>query len=196
MLQANITPPVGTQTGNFNTLVSFAVPVTGVSAATFTLRAVDGNGITDIAFDVVGVGVMASIFVDVPEEVSGSFEIALTGEVTREGGRGPEPVMATPRTITYDTKQSVAVMWGEPKVIGNFIEVPVRFEVPIQNLKKRFFRVSPAHPFQLYGTGADYVIVVERGELTELRINLNGTVQKVGEHYYRRVESVKQVSLD
>lgn len=74
-----------------------------------------------------------------------------------------EGVQVEPTLVEYDTVTSVNVTWGTPVKNGSRVNLPVFLETPLEILKKRNFSVSPASPFQLYGSGDTYTLSVKSG---------------------------------
>ena len=85
-------------------------------------------------------------------------------------------VQVEPILVEYDTVTRVNVTWGTPVKNVNRIGLPVHLDTPLQILKKRHFQVSPATPFQLYGSGDTYTIVMVPKQKT--RVSIQGTVKK------------------
>lgn len=85
-------------------------------------------------------------------------------------------VQVDPVVVEYDTIKRVNVTWGTPVKNTNRIGLPVHLDVPLQILKKRHFQLSPATPFQLYGSGDSYRIVMVPKQKTV--VSIQGAVKK------------------
>ena len=95
--------------------------------------------------------------------------------------------------VTYDTVKTVTVKWGTPVQRGSRIEIPVFFDVAIQKLKKRNFKLSQPCPFQLYGSGEAYSLIVPNR--TGLTVSVSGTVRKASGIAAEIEETTLEVNL-
>ena len=164
---ANITAPQSTQSGNFNVTITFASPVTGVSKTIITITAVSGNGTTGVIFDVTGSGATYNVPFQLPEDVAGSLQIAITGQVMVSGVL--ESVTATARTVAYDNITNVNATFGTVTYRdGGVIAVPVTFAKAVIAPARSIFqltRVSGDYlegvAYRLVGEGTAYTLIIE-----------------------------------
>lgn len=111
-----ITPPSGTQAGNFNVVVISDVAIsdfdeTNVSIDTTGIASA-GNGITGVEVLVTGMSDSYNIYFTLPDDVRGSFYIRLTGQVTPSSSNQQETITANSVLVSYDNVSSVASGFG------------------------------------------------------------------------------------
>lgn len=152
MTNANITAPTTTQTGNFNVTVTFQSAVPDFTADKITLTAVSGNGITGITFEMTGSGTTYNATFQLPEDVSGSLQIEITGMVTPEGASNPETVTANTPTVVYNNITNVTATFGSVEYRDDgVIVVPITFGENVIAPSKAVFQVSHVSGDSLQG---------------------------------------------
>ena len=189
MANATIAPPMGTQTSDFNATVTFDAAVTGFDEMNVQLLALTGNGIMDIGFVVSGSGAAYNVAFTLPEDVSGSFSIAITGMVTPEGGSA-EAVMSNTATIVYDNVTNITATFGTVAYNADGeIVVPVTFAEAVIAPSKSVFIVAYVSgdaltdaTYYIVGTGTAYELVfqIPPDRKGRFRITPDGFVLKHG----------------
>lgn len=164
MATATISPPSGTQQGNFVVGITFDVGLIDFTADTLSVTAVSGNGITGVTFVVLPDHDMDSSTYNVsfmlPEDVQGSLQIDITGMVTRVGSRQPEAVVATAVTVAYDNTSNISVTFGQVAYRdGGEIVVPVTVAEPVIVNAKTVFPITSVDDSDL--SGIAYVLLGE-----------------------------------
>ena len=160
-----ITVPQNIITGAFTILMTFIRPIelTAADVVTTTLAG-DALGHTKDSFG--GSGASYHRLCYLPDARCGKSRIS----ISKPG------VDVAPVIVAYDTVKTVHATWGPPLQRNRKIEIPVSFDVAIQHLKKRNFKLSPPLPFQVYGSDDAYSLVVpDSGHLT---VTVSGTVRK------------------
>lgn len=179
-VNASITGHSGTKTGNFPLMVAFTAPITSVTGfddADITITAVSGNGITGVTFEVTGSGADYNIVFQLPEDVSGSFMVAISGMVTVEGSSGPEAVMANSPIVTYNNITNIRATLDKTHAEyreGGIVAIPMTFGENVIAPSKTICKFSnPTDPgagiagiegFYLVGADDAYELVVQIGE--------------------------------
>ncbi|MCY3744531.1 MAG: hypothetical protein OXH00_26235 [Candidatus Poribacteria bacterium] len=179
-INATITAPSGTQPGNFTVNITLEVSVTDLTAATLTVTPVSGNGITGVMFEVLPDDDMNSathnVMFQLPEDVKGSLQVAITGMVTREGSSTPEAVVSTPVTVAYDNITTISVAFGTVDYRDSGVVVlPVTFGENVIAPSKTIFQFSDPSSnagdgilgiaaYYLVGEDAAYALVVHIAE--------------------------------
>lgn len=156
-------------TGAFTMLFSFIRPIE-FTAADVHVETIEGDALGCPKDSFGGSGANYYILCYLPDERVGKSRISV-----RKDGLDVEPVI-----VTYDTVRTVVATWGTPIRRGNRkVEVPISFDVAIQNLKKRNFRLSIPGPYQLYGADRAYSLLMPAGLVNRgLVLVVFGTVQK------------------
>lgn len=169
MANATISAPSGTQNGNFNVMATFDVAVTDFQKTDVTLTARTENGITGIDFTLTGSGTDYNLFFTLPANVEGSFQIAITGQVTPTGSTTPEAVMAAPLVVHYDNTLNVSATFGTVEYRDNgVVVVPVNFAENVIVPSKTVFQVTKVSgddlkgiDYRLVGEDTDYELIFE-----------------------------------
>lgn len=173
MANATISPIAATQTGPFQANITFDVGVIDFAAATLSVTAVSGNGITGVTFAVLPDHDMDSrtynVSFELPSNVEGQLRIAISGMVTREGASSPEGVMANDIVVHYDTTENIAVTFGEIDYRdAGIIVLPLTFAENVIAPSKTVFpvtRVSGADvsdmAYYIVGEDADYELIFD-----------------------------------
>ena len=158
--------PTNTISGNFNAGVSFNVPVVDFTALSVSLASVSGNGRTMVEYGILGAGSSYNIDFTLPDGVSGSFDISITGMLTRQGGSSPEEVMSSTARVTYDNITSVTADIGEPSYENGEIRIPIEFGESILYFSKtdcevRHISGDAVFDFEYFlnGRGENYELV-------------------------------------
>lgn len=164
-----ITAPKKVITGAFTLLFSFPsdIPLTLTDIKTETL---DGHALGHAKDNFAGSGNHYHLLCYLPDARAGKSKFSVV-----KAGVTVEPVI-----VEYDTVRTVIATWGTPVQRNGKIDIPVTFDASVKRLRKQHFRVSePRSPFQLYGSGDAYELVVSppRG-LTRFRVTIAGTLQK------------------
>ena len=212
MPNASITGHQNTKTGNFTLNITIAVGVTGFSAANIALTAVSGNGITGITFEVLPDDDMNSATYNVsfqlPEDVSGSLQVAITGMVTREGSSQPEAVVATPVTVVYDNITTISVTFGTVDYRdGGAVVLPVTFGENVVAPSKTIFQfadptrdagdgIAGIEGYYLVGEDAAYELVVQASADKQGRfvVSVDGYVLKASSGIFDNVSNGQAVA--
>ena len=187
MATARLMSPDGTQTGAFIATVALDVRVTDVDKPDFNLRAITENGIAGVDFTIANPepNDRFNLAFTLPADREGSFELSMTGMVTREGGSSPEAVTSNTLRIVYDTTANVAATFGTPDYQENgVIVVPITFAEPVI-ASKTVFQVSgdalAGIEYYLLGEGTDFELVfsVPLDRSGSFMISADGNVLKV-----------------
>ena len=159
-----ITAPKKVITGAFTILFSFWREIE-LSMADIRVETLEGDALGHSKDCFSGSGSNYHLCCYIPDARAGKSRVSVT-----KAGVDVEPVI-----VEYDTVRTVTAIWESPIQRGSKIELPLSFDVPIQKLKKRNFRLSVPTPFQLYGTGDAYSLVLPNRRLT---VSVSGTVEK------------------
>lgn len=163
-----ITAPKQIITGAFNVLFDFIRPVE-MTAADVTVETLEGDALGHEKDSFGGSGASYHILCYVPDARLGRSRIS----VTKQG------LEVAPVIIAYDTIKTVRATWGTPIPRGRKVELPITFDVAIENLKKRNFRLSTPGPYALYGADAAYSLLIPAALADrDLVIAVFGTVRK------------------
>ena len=161
-----ITAPKDVITGAFTLRFAFWREI-ALTMADIRIETLEGHALGSPKDCFAGSGKDYHILCYLPDGRKGKSRIS----VAKDGFEVP------PVVVAYDTIRTVRATYGTPIKQNGKIEVPVSFDAPIQHLKKRNFRLSVPAPFQLYGTGDTYrVVLPERS--SPFRITVSGTVRK------------------
>ena len=161
-----ITAPRQIITGAFNILFDFIRPIE-LTRADIIVETLEGDALGHTKDTFGGSGASYHVLCYLPDGRSGKSRISVNKD-----GLEVEPV-----EIEYDTVRTVQATWGTPIRRGRKVEIPISFGVAIENLRKRNFQFSQAVPFQLYGSGDTYSLIVLRR--SGLRVTVVGSVRKV-----------------
>lgn len=164
-MRGTISAPRGIITGAFNIRFGFIRPIE-LTAADVTVEVLEGDALGHTKDTFGGSGANYHILCYLPDGRSGKSRISVN-----KAGLEVEPV-----EIEYDTVRTVRATWGMPIQRGAKVELPISFGVAIENLKKRNFRFSQAVPFQLYGSGDSYSLILP--SRTGLIVTVAGSVRK------------------
>lgn len=197
MPNANITATPGTQTGNFNVMVTVDVPINALAKTNVNLRALTENGVTGIDFEIMGSGKTFNLPFSVPSNVEGSFEIALTGTVTPQGGSSPEAIMANTLKVMYDSTVNVTASFGTVEYREDgVIAIPVNFVESVIAPAKSICEVTYASgdkltgvDYRLIGKNRDFELVfkIPHDRKGSFRVGITGDVFKVATHVWDNV---------
>lgn len=164
-MQGVITAPKQIITGAFNVLFDFIREIE-LTAADVIVETLEGDALGHPKDSFGGSGANYHMLRYLLDERSGKSRISI-----RKEGIDVDPVV-----VTYDTVRTIHATSGTPIQRGSKIEIPISFTVAIENLKKRNFTFSPPGPFQLYGSGDTYSLVLrDRNGLT---VTVSGAVRK------------------
>ena len=165
-INAVITTPPTTATGNINVPVTFDVPVIDFVKGRVSLTSRTGNGRTDVDFEILGAGRTFNLDFVLPQGKSGSFQMQITGDLTRQGGSSPEEVMSSTGNVTYDSIISVTADIQAPIYREKEIRVPIVFGETIAYFSKtdcdvKHIAGDPIFDFEyfLIGGGTDYELI-------------------------------------
>ena len=198
MPNATISAPIQTQAGNFNVMVTFDAPVTGFDKTDVNLIARTENGITGVDFEITGSDADYNLFFTLPENVEGSFQIAIAGMmVTPDGSTTPEAVMANAPTVMYDNTLNVTASFGTVEYRdGGAIAVPLTFAEAVIAPSKSICEITyisgddlTGIDYRLIGEGTDYELVFEVSpdRAGSFSIDVRGDVFKVASHVWDNV---------
>ena len=164
-----ITAPKRVVTGAFTLLFSFPsdIPLT---PADIKVETIEGDALGHAKDSFGGSGNHYHLLCYPPDARAGKSRFS----VDRTGVR-VEPVV-----VEYDTVRTVIATWGTPVKRNRKIDIPVSFDAPIKRLRKQHFRVSePRSPYQLYGQGDTYDLVVSPARaVTRFQVTISGTIEK------------------
>ena len=160
-----ITAPREIITGAFNVRFDFIRPIE-LTAADVVVETLEGDALGHSKDSFGGSGASYHILCYIPDARSGKSRIS----VVKDG------LIVEPVIVEYDTVKTVRATWGTPIPRGTKVEIPISFDVAIENLRKRNFRCSQPVPFQLYGSGDTYSLIVPAR--TGLQVTVLGTVRK------------------
>lgn len=160
-----ISVPRNIITGAFNIRFDF-IRAIELTAADITVETLEGDALGHTKDSFGGSGASYHILCYLPENRVGRSRISVIKE-----GFEVEPV-----EIEYDTLRVVRATWGNPIQRAGKVELPISFDVAIENLRKRNFRFSQATPFQLYGSGDTYSLIFP--SRSGLRVIVSGGVLK------------------
>lgn len=177
-----ITAPKEIITGAFNVRFDFIRPIE-LTAADITVETLSGDALGHTKDSFGGSGAHYHILCYIPDARSGRSRISVNKD-----GLDVEPV-----EIEYDTVKTVRATWGTPIPRGTKLEIPISFSVAIEHLKKRHFTFSgfPGFPFQLYGSGNTYSLVLPNR--TGFTVTVLGTVRKANGISAEITETVLEV---
>ena len=190
MVRCVMTAPRKTVIGKSNIRLTFARDIQGLDLSNVKIETVSGDAIGD-NIRVWGKEGNWYVTCKIPDNCIGRSEVSLTGSVIANGGL--ETIDARTVRIAYDTVKVVNASFGTPIKRGRKIEIPVSLDTPIQHLKKLNFRFSPATPFQLYGTGDSYSLVLP-DKRKQLKVSVFGPVQKTNGIDVKIIENVLEVN--
>lgn len=160
-----ITAPKQIITGAFNIRFDFIRPVE-LLQSDVRVETLTGDALGNPKDSFGGSGASYHILCYLPDARSGRSRISVV-----KTGLVVEPVI-----IEYDTVKTVRATWGVPIPRGTKVEIPISFGVAIEDLRKRNFRFSAAVPFQLYGSGDTYSLILPNR--TGFSVTVSGTVRK------------------
>lgn len=165
-----ITAPKKVVTGAFTLLFSFPsdVPLT---PADIKVEVLEGDALGHAKDSFGGSGNHYHLLCYLPDTRTGKSRVSVD-----RAGVNVEPVI-----VEYDTVRTVLADFGTPVKRNRKIDIPVSFDVPVKRLRKQHFRFSePRSPYELYGQGDDYDLVVSppRG-VSHFEVTVSGTVEKL-----------------
>lgn len=160
-----ITAPKQIITGAFNVRFDFIRPIE-LTAADITAETLEGDALGHTKDNFGGSGAHYHILCYLPDARSGKSRIS----VVKDG------LVVAPVIVEYDTVKTVRATWGTLIPRGTKVELPISFDVAIENLRKRNFRFSQPLPFQLYGSGDTYSLVLPQRRW--LTVTVSGGVRK------------------
>ena len=161
-----ITAPKHIITGAFTILLTFIREIE-LTADAIVVETLEGDALGHSKDSFGGSGASYHILCYIQDARSGKSRIS----VVKDG------LIVEPVIVEYDTVKTVRATWGTPIARGTKVEIPISFDVAIENLKKRHFTFSgfPV-PFQLYGSGDTYSLVLPNR--TGLTVTVSGAVRK------------------
>jgi len=166
IMRCVITAPTKVITGAFNIRFAFPEPLE-LTQADVVVETLEGDALGHSKDCFGGSSKDYYILCYLPDERKGKSRISVSKE-----GLDVQPV-----TVEYDTIKTIIATWGTPIQRGSRIELPVSFDDSVQNLKKRNFRFSYATPYQLYGTGDTYSVVIPQRQ-EDFTVAVSGAVEK------------------
>ena len=178
-----ISAPKKIITGAFTVLFSLQREI-DFSMADISVRTLEGDDLGHAKDTIGGSGANYHLLCYIPDARKGKSRIS----VVKEG------LEVNPVVVEYDTVREVSVVWGTPIKRGSKLEIPITFDIPIQNLKKRNFRVSYPTAFQLYGSGDAYSLVISKPR-ARFTVSVSGKARKLNGLVVDIQESVEEVRL-
>lgn len=193
LLFASVSVPGGSQSGNFNAIVSFNAVVIGFSKADVSIGGTTGNGSIGVDFEILGVGANYNLDFSLPEEKSGSFRIFISGSLfVPDEQPEPDPETGIQEDVYYPYAALVEVAYDNiTSVIGHFeeviyeangeIRVPIEFGESVIYFSKTDFEIKSIDGDEIFdfeyfliGSAADYelVIVPESDRLGVLSVDI------------------------
>ena len=187
MINANITNYITVHNGTFSINIVFDTNVMDFTKSDITLRAVSGNGISDLTFsEIIGVGSSYMLTVTAPSGVVGAFSVEIDGQVSVSGES--QAVDATSRTFTYDTIPNVTTTMKTVDYQQNGeINLQVAFSADVLWFDKtdlRIQRMAGDDPslmdYYITGSGREYRVVFlpARGTRGAILVDIDGSVQR------------------
>lgn len=161
-----ITAPRKIITGAFTMLFTF-IRELELTADDVVVETLEGDALGHTKDSFGGSGASYHILCYIPDGRLGKSRISVN-----KAGVEVEPVI-----VSYDTVGTIVATWGTPIQRGTKVEIPISLGVAIQHLKKRNFVLSQPLPFQLYGSGDTYSLVVP--DRTGLTVTVSGAVRKL-----------------
>ena len=180
MIKGVISAPRGVISGMFNIHISFRETVLFFSEENIRVEAVSGAALGHPYDEFSGQDRVYQLLCYPPENAVGESRISIIGEaeVVRGGRWVSEPLSVAPIIVAYDTVRTVDATWGIPVEQGKRkLRIPISFDMPIRNLKKRHFSFSYATPFQLYGSDDSYSLVIPKAQ-SLFTVFVEGLVEK------------------
>ena len=144
-----ISAPRGVIQGAFNIRFAFQEDI-DLTADDVIVMPIEGDALGHAKDTFGGSGKDYHILCYIPDARKGRSRIS----VIKDG------VDVSPVFVEYDTVRTVIATFGTPIKRGSKVEVPVSFDSPVRNLKKRNFQVTPSAAFQLYGLDYTYTLLV------------------------------------
>lgn len=146
-----ITAPRSIITGAFNVRFDFIRPIE-LLHSDVRVETLQGDALGNPKDSFGGSGAHYHMLCYPPDNRSGRSRISVIKD-----GLEVEPIESE-----YDTIRTVRPTWGSPIQRAGKVELPLTFDVAIEDLRKRNFRFTAAVPFQLYGSGTTYSLIVPR----------------------------------
>lgn len=165
-INAVISNDISTHIGNFSVNIAFAENVTDFVISDLAFSAVSGNGLNNIARTLTGSGSTYMVNVSVPERVTGSFSVDITGQVMVDGTA--QDVVATAKTFRYDTIFDVNTSFQSLRYNDseNEIVLPIRFDDDVFWFDKSDLSIEKKAGSEAYlldhyvrGEGTNYEVV-------------------------------------
>lgn len=188
----NIAPNIrGTQTASFQLTVVPTIPMgSSLDRSSFSLANLFVTGSDDVTIANFaleeGEGTAFVVTVTLPDEVSGSFTVGVTGSVTIDSAA--EMLSGEAKTISYDTLSSISGTLGTPEYrSGGVIAIPVTFAFNVIAPSRTIFQFARVSGDSLdgmetyvVGTGAAYELIclmpIDRNG--RFSVDVNGSVFK------------------
>lgn len=166
MITANISTYNPIEIGNFNIPISLTEPISGFTISNFQKTALDGNGDTDISFDILGSGQNYNVAVNLPENQTGAFRLYLVGLVVAESTGENEIISSNKVTIQYNTKRYINVEIADPITQSDGCKkVLIHFQEKVMHITKWYFQLNGENignaTYTLSGEGQDYQLIVK-----------------------------------
>ena len=128
--------------------IAFAEAVIAPSKSICKISHVSGDALSDIDYRLIGKGTDYALITTVPPNRAGSFEVAIAGDVLKVASRIWDNVIATPKTVAYNTTVPELIDYDIPEnyVVGEKFDVVLVFNVPVTFIdpQERFGKNSPA----------------------------------------------------
>lgn len=119
------------ENGGIAVPVTFPENVIAPSKSIFEIGYVSGDALTDIEYRLVGQNTAFTLVIEIPLDRKGRFQIAANGDVLKVSSGGWENVVATPKTVDYNTFVPRIVDYEIPAnySLGAPVDVLVAFNV-------------------------------------------------------------------
>ena len=111
-----------------------------------------------------------------PPETAGTFTVALTGQIKREGDETLTDIEQDTAIVNYDTRKTIDATYGDIVYQNGEVRLPITFPENLRSLEKTHFAVNFSESksrYLLYGADTDFMLALRpprnrTGEITVL----------------------------